>query len=72
MTSSWPPIIVTGGWGSGTTLLRSMLNNHPDIFIPYETFYLRELWEDREARGLVSVRSDEEIRRFFAQLGILL
>ena len=67
MTSSWPPIIVTGGWGSGTTLLRSMLNSHPDIFIPYETFYLRELWENREALGLTSLRGDEEVRRFFAQ-----
>jgi hypothetical protein len=67
MTSSWPPVIVTGGWGSGTTLLRSMLNSHPAIFIPYETFYLRELWERREALGLESVRDDEEIRHFFAQ-----
>jgi hypothetical protein len=67
MTSSWPPIIVTGGWGSGTTLLRSMLNSHPDIFIPYETFYLRELWENWEALGLTSVRGDEEVRRLFDQ-----
>jgi hypothetical protein len=67
MTLSWPPIIVTGGWGSGTTLLRSMLNSHPAIFIPYETFYLRELWENREALGLTSVRGDEEVRRLFAQ-----
>jgi hypothetical protein len=66
MTSSWPPVIVTGGWGSGTTLLRSMLNSHPDIFIPYETFFLRDLWEKRKALGLVSLRSDEEVRRFFA------
>jgi hypothetical protein len=44
-----------------------MLNSHPDIFIPYETFYLRDLWENREALGLASLRGDEDIRRFFAE-----
>ena len=63
MTASKPPIFVTGGWGSGTTLLRSMLNDHPDIYMPYETFYIRELWEKRAELGIESLHSDDASKR---------
>jgi hypothetical protein len=35
------PIFIIGAMGSGTTLLRLMLDSHPDIAIPYETGFMR-------------------------------
>ncbi|HTL96943.1 MAG TPA: sulfotransferase, partial [Gemmatimonadaceae bacterium] len=41
------PIFVLGCGRSGTTLLRLMLNSHPRIAIPGETWYFPELHADR-------------------------
>ena len=35
------PIFLVGGMGSGTTLLRLMLDSHPHIAIPHETGFMR-------------------------------
>src|ERR671931_341418 len=35
------PIFIIGAMGSGTTLLRLMLDSHPNIAIPYETGFMR-------------------------------
>jgi len=44
-----PPIFVLGSQRSGTTMLRLMLNNHPNLAIPHEsafiTIYFRRLGE---------------------------
>ncbi|MCK6478923.1 MAG: sulfotransferase [Planctomycetaceae bacterium] len=42
------PVFIVGCERSGTTLLRLMLNAHPALAIPGETWYLPELEEERE------------------------
>ena len=42
-----PPFFVVGSARSGTTLLRLMLNAHPDIAVPPESRFIVELWEGR-------------------------
>lgn len=39
---------------SGTTLLRRMLNAHPDVAVAPETFFMRHFWEQRDAYGDLS------------------
>jgi Sulfotransferase family len=41
------PIFIGACPRSGTTLLRSMLNSHPEIGIPRETKFITTLWEAR-------------------------
>jgi hypothetical protein len=49
------PIVVLGVSRSGTTLLKQMLDRHPDVAIPTESYFLPQLWDrhrdrpDREA-----------------------
>jgi hypothetical protein len=38
-----PPVIVLGVGRSGTTLLRVMLDRHPTLAIPYESFFVPQL-----------------------------
>lgn len=50
-----PPVIVLGVSRSGTTLLKQMLDRHPQLAIPTESYFLPQLWDrhgerpDREA-----------------------
>ena len=75
------PIFIVGPMGSGTTLLRLMLDSHPDIAIARETGIARsmmamksipfrpngaELWHKR--LGYSDHRRDERIRDFYAQM----
>lgn len=41
--SNLPAPFIVGVERSGTTLLRMMLDSHPDIAIPYETFFIRKI-----------------------------
>ena len=41
---SGPPFFVVGSARSGTTLLRLMLNAHPDVAVPPESRFVTELW----------------------------
>jgi Sulfotransferase family len=49
------PVIVLGFSRSGTTLLKQMLDRHPELAIPTESYFLPQLWDrhgerpDREA-----------------------
>jgi Sulfotransferase family len=49
------PVVVLGVSRSGTTLLKQMLDRHPDLAIPTESYFLPQLWDrhgerpDREA-----------------------
>lgn len=40
-----PPLIVLGVSRSGTTLLRAMLDAHPEIAIPSESYFIPQLWD---------------------------
>src|SRR5438094_522137 len=41
------PVFVVGVARSGTTLLRVMLDSHPDLAIPYESTIIPKLWARR-------------------------
>ena len=45
------PVIVGACPRSGTTLLRTMLNSHPEIGLPRETRFVLEIWEKRHRFG---------------------
>ena len=49
-----PPFFIVGSARSGTTLLRLMLNAHPEVAIPPESRFITELW-----RGRPRVDADE-------------
>jgi len=62
------PIFIGACPRSGTTLLRTMLNTHPDIAIPRETKFVPILWEHRaEWRGLDSESVRERLARTIAE-----
>jgi len=54
-TSGDAPVIVLGVSRSGTTLLKAMLDAHPELAIPSESYFVPQLWQrhgqtpDREA-----------------------
>lgn len=58
------PVFVGACPRSGTTLLRSMLNNHPELAIPRESRFLVEAWRRRDRFGDLS---DTGNRRRFAR-----
>lgn len=69
-----PPVIVLGSQRSGTTMLRLMLNNHPNLAIPHEsgfiTDYFKRLREygdlackDNARRLLNDVATHPHVRR---------
>lgn len=53
------PFFVIGVFRSGTTLLRLMLNKHPRLCIPYESFFLSDLIRQLPSTGVLS---ENEIR----------
>jgi len=71
------PLLVVGSMGSGTTLIRLMLDSHPDIMIAQETGFLRSvnaqyfspfwLFGDRFANGmgLSAEQFDAHVRTFY-------
>ena len=40
----WPPVFIVGCPRSGTTLLRMMLDSHPDLAIPPESHFIPKVW----------------------------
>ena len=58
------PVFVGACPRSGTTLLRTMLNSHPDLALPLETRFLMEAWSARTRFGDLS---DEGRRRELAR-----
>jgi sulfotransferase family protein len=45
------PLFIGACPRSGTTLLRSLLNNHPDLAVPVETNFAIPLWANRDRLG---------------------
>jgi hypothetical protein len=50
-TETAPPVFVVGSQRSGTTLLRFMLDRHPDLAIPSESRFIPVLWKRRKRYG---------------------
>ena len=59
-----PPIFIVGSGGSGTTLLRLMLNAHPRLAIPPESNFVPEVWKTFERLQPCSPQTRREILRF--------
>lgn len=55
------PLFIGACPRSGTTLLRSMLDNHPELAVPAETDFVIPLWKRR--RELGDLRREENRRR---------
>ncbi|MFR9676024.1 sulfotransferase family protein [Streptomyces sp. TR06-5] len=49
-----PPVFVGGCPRSGTTLLRTMLDSHPDLAVPHETQFVVPAWRRRNEFGDLS------------------
>jgi hypothetical protein len=74
------PIFIIGAMGSGTTLLRLMLDSHPNIAIPPETGFMRAYnahqfipfkWSGRnwaKRLGWSRAELDHELSEFYARL----
>jgi hypothetical protein len=74
------PIFIVGAMGSGTTLLRLMLDSHPNIAIPYETGFMRAYnahqfipfkWSGRnwaKRLGWSREELDRELAQFYEKL----
>ena len=62
MPSTGPPVIVLGVRRSGTTLLRVMLDRHPELAVPDESYFVPQL--ARRHRGSVDIEAFvEDLRR---------
>lgn len=46
-----PPFFIVGVDRSGTTLLRAMLNRHPELAVPPESHFIPRLWRRRRRYG---------------------
>ena len=63
-TKNDAPIFIVGMARSGTTLLRSILNSHPNIAIPRETTFFYLVEEYLKATK-VSSFSKQEVEKFW-------
>jgi hypothetical protein len=61
--TEYAPVFITGGWGSGTTLIRSMIGSHPAIFLPFETVYFRQIWAHYPALHTADFTDDGALYR---------
>jgi hypothetical protein len=51
MTSTTAPVFVVGCARSGTTMLRAMLDAHPELAIPPESHFITAMWQVRRRYG---------------------
>ncbi len=63
------PMFVGGCPRSGTTLLRTMLNSHPDLAVPHETRFVVPAWRRRDLFGdLTRADNRREVARWILDL----
>jgi hypothetical protein len=48
-TADAAPVVILGVSRSGTTLLKEMLDRHPDLAIPSESYFISQLWDRHRA-----------------------
>ena len=69
VATSERPVLVGGCARSGTTLLRSMLNSHPDLAVPHETKFVVTAWRNRDRFGdLTRVENRRAVARWILEL----
>lgn len=62
------PVFVGGCPRSGTTLLRTMLNSHPDLAVPHETRFVVLAWRRRNLFGdLTKAENRREVARWVVE-----
>ncbi|HEY7755229.1 MAG TPA: sulfotransferase [Actinomycetota bacterium] len=58
-----PPLFVVGCGRSGTTMLRLMLDSHPDLAVPWESHFIVAMWKDRRRyRSASGVDAERMVR----------
>ncbi len=60
-----PPFFIVGSARSGTTLLRLMLNAHPEVAIPPESRFITELWTGHDEVEVDPLLSELEANKRF-------
>jgi len=58
-----PPLFLLGSQRSGTTMLRLMMNNHPQLAIPHETAFITIYYKKLANYG--DLTDDDNLRRLF-------
>jgi Sulfotransferase family len=66
--SGMPPFFIVGAQRSGTTMLRLMLNQHPELFVPFESGFITVFSEKLDSYGDLSGR--ENARRLLADIAM--
>ncbi len=64
--TSSPPFFIVGVGRSGTTLLRLMLQSHPNIAIPYESHFLTDYHNNLAAYG--DLEDDANLRKLVSDI----
>ena len=60
------PIFIVGVGRSGTTLLRKILGNHPNIAIPYESHFITKYYQSLEQYG--DLNNEGNLRKIVADI----
>ena len=58
MDRSCEPFFIVGAQRSGTTMLRLMLNSHPNLFVPFESKFITEYYRRLEEYGDLSEKNN--------------
>ncbi|MDQ3877791.1 MAG: sulfotransferase, partial [Actinomycetota bacterium] len=69
-TAQAEPFFIVGSARSGTSLLRLMLNAHPDIAVPSESRFIVELWPGVDDIAVEEFLAELSEHRLFALWGI--
>lgn len=67
MTQTTKPIFIIGVHRSGTTLLRFMLNSHPNIYIPPESDFIPNFFINNPTSNLSKHEIDRLLKRIFSK-----
>ena len=65
--NNFEPFFVVGFQRSGTTLLRMMLDSHPQVAVPFDTVGLWERYHDKLSE-YGNLRSETDVRRMISDI----
>lgn len=61
-----PPVFIVGIGRSGTTLLRLMLNSHPNISVPYESHFITDYYHKQSDYGNLNI--DDNLKKLLTDI----